>query len=87
MQDYKLTLLGLEVAFRADVEPERIEKARLLVEERFEKLRLHGGRTSKEVLLTFVVLGLANDLLQAQDELGGTQNRIDSMLAKIEELF
>ncbi len=87
MQDYKLTLLGLEVAFRADVEPERIEKAKLLVEERFEKLRLQGGRTSKEVLLTFVVLGLANDLLQAQDELGGTQNRIDSMLAKIEELF
>ncbi len=87
MQEYKLTLLGLEVAFRADVDAERIEKAKLLVEERFEKLRLHGGRTSKEVLLTFVVLGLADDLLQARGELGVTQDRLDSMLAKIEDLF
>ncbi len=87
MQEYKLSLLGLEVSFRAGVDAARVEKARLLVEERFEKLRLHGGRTSKELLLTFLVLGLADDLLQAQEELGSTQERLDAMLAKIEELI
>ncbi len=87
MQEYKLTLLGLEVSFRAEVTPERVEKARLLVEERFEKLRLQGGRTSKEYLLTFLVLGLADDLLQANEQLGGTEERLDAMLAKIEKLI
>ncbi len=87
MQEYKLTLLGLEVTFRAGVDAERVEKAKMLVEERFEKLRLHGGRTSKELLLTFLVLGLADDLLQAKEELGETQTRLDAMLAKIEELI
>ncbi len=87
MQEYTLTLLGLEVNFRAGVDAERVDRARMLVEERFEKLRLHGGRTSKEMLLTFLVLGLADDLLQAQEELGSTKERLDSMLAKIEELM
>ncbi len=87
MQEYKLTLLGREVVFRAGVTAERVEKARLLVEERFEKLRLQGARASTEMLLTYLVLGLADDLLQAEEQLDETQNRLDAMLAKIEELM
>ncbi len=85
MQEHKLTLLGLDISFRAGVDAERVEKARVLVEERYEKLRLHGGRSSKELLLTFLVLGLADDLLQASSQLDETINRLDGMLVKIEE--
>ncbi len=87
MQEYTLTLLGLDVTFKAGVDADRVEKARLLVEDRYEKLRLHGGRNSKELLLTFLVLGLADDLLQANLQLDETQLRLDAMLAKIEELI
>ncbi len=87
MQEYKLTLLGQDIIFKAGVDAERVELARLLVEERYEKLRLHGGRNSKELLLTFLVLGLADDLLQANLQLNEAQERLDAMLAKIEELM
>ncbi len=86
MQDYNLNLLGLNVAFRAEVDAERVHEAKALVEERFEKLRSHGGRSSKELLLTFLVLGLADDLLQSQKHVHDVQNRIDVLLAKIEKM-
>ncbi len=86
MKDYNLNLLGLNVAFRAGVDAERVHEAKALVEEKFEKLRSHGGRSSKELLLTFLVLGLADDLLQAQKQLHDVQNRIEVMLAEIEKM-
>ena len=43
---------------------ERVQRAVRLMEERFadQKLRSHGGQ-SKDILLTFLALGLADDLL------------------------
>ena len=86
IRDFNLNVLGLEVAFRAGADAERVESAKALVEERFEKLRSHGGRSSKEHLLTFLVLGLADDLLQSHKQLADVQNRIDVLLTRIEDL-
>lgn len=65
---------------------ERVLSAVRLVEERFadQKLRSHGGQ-SKDILLTFLALGLADDLLQSQKKLDDVQNRVTAMLSKIEE--
>ena len=64
---------------------DRVQEAVRLVEERFtdQKLRFHGGQT-KDILLTFMALGLADDLLQSQKELAGVQDRVTAMLSKIE---
>ncbi len=81
-----LTVLGLEIAFKPGADMERVKRAVRLVEERFadQKLRSHGGQ-SKDILLTFLALGLADDLLQSQKKSADVQNRISFLLSQIEE--
>ncbi len=86
MQEYNITVMGLDIAFRAGVDEERIIEAKTLAEDRFEKMRVHGGRNSKEMLLTFLVLGFADDLLQSRKHVADVRSRVDALLAKIEEL-
>jgi len=92
MRRFNLTVLGLDISFRAEADLGRVENAKALVEERFERLKFNGGRTSggrgmsKEALLTFLVLGLADDLLQSHDQLANVQNRIDALLTKIDDV-
>lgn len=83
-----LTVLGLNIAFRQGADMERVHRAVRLVEERFaeQKRRFQAGQ-AKDVLLTFLALGLADDLLQAQNELTGAQRSVAAMLSKIEEAF
>ena len=81
-----LTVLGLSIAFKPGADMRRVQEAVRLVEERFtdQKLRFHGGQT-KDILLTFIALGLADDLLQSQKEQTDVQNRVEALLSKIEE--
>ena len=81
-----LTVLGLSRAFKPGADMRRVQEAVRLVEERFadQKLRFHGGQT-KDILLTFIALGLADDLLQSQKEQTDVQNRVSTLLSKIEE--
>ena len=80
-----LTVLGLSIAFKPGADMRRVQEAVRLIEERFadQKLRFHGGQT-KDILLTFMALGLADDLLQSQKELAAVQDRVTAMLSKIE---
>lgn len=81
-----LTVLGLNIAFRAGADMERVQRAADLVEERFaeQKQRFQSGQ-SKDVLLTFMALGLADDLLQAQSDLAEVSSRVGAVLSTIEE--
>ena len=81
-----LTVLGLSIAFKPGADMRRVQEAVRLVEDRFadQKLRFHGGQT-KDILLTFIALGLADDLLQSQKEQADVQNRVSALLSKIEE--
>ena len=81
-----LTVLGLSIAFKPGADMRRVQEAVRLIEERFadQKLRFHGGQT-KDILLTFMALGLADDLLQSQKEQADVQNRVSALLSKIEE--
>lgn len=80
-----LTVLGLSIAFKPGADMRRVQEAVRLVEDRFadQKLRFHGGQT-KDILLTFIALGLADDLLQSQKEQTDVQNRVSALLSKIE---
>ena len=77
-EHYNLTVLGTAVSFRHSADLERVREAIALVEGRFadQKLRSHGMQ-SKDILLTVLALGLADDLLQSQKKLDD--------LSKIEE--
>ena len=81
-----LTVLGLSIAFKPGADMDRVQEAVRLVEERFtdQKLRFHGGQT-KDILLTFLALGLADDLLQSQKELAALRHGVHGLLSKIEE--
>ena len=83
MPEYNLNVLGLDLSFRAEASPDQVEQARLLLESRFEKLRQHGRLFSKEKLLTFLALGLADDLVQANTQLREYSSRIQALLDDI----
>ncbi|MDR2573419.1 MAG: cell division protein ZapA [Desulfovibrio sp.] len=82
-ENINLTVLGREVAFRAGADMERVRNAARLLEERFAELKLRGGQ-SREVLLMYLALGLADDVLQSQDKMGGVLRRVTAMLSQIE---
>ncbi len=84
VRSYNLSVLGLEVSFKAEADPQRVEQARQLVEERYNKLKFHGKQLSKERLLTFLVLGLADDLLQANHQQQEYESRLEALMAKID---
>ena len=86
MQSHSLDVLGLEVSFKAEADPRRIERAKALLEERYKRLTQHGGHLSKEKLLTFLALALADDFIQAQDDKDETKNRVKKLLTSIEKV-
>ena len=83
MAHYNFNVLGQNVSFRAEADPTRIEQARLLLEERYDKLQQHGKQLSKEKLLTFLALALADDMLQAREEMEKSEKKVQSILDTI----
>jgi len=80
MAHYNFNVLGQDVSFKAEADPKRIEQARILLEERYEKLQQHGKQLSKEKLLTFLALALADDMLQAREEMQKSEQKVQSIL-------
>jgi len=83
MPSYNKVILGLELAFKTDAEPDRVETAKALVEDRYRLLTPGGKNLSKEKLLTFVALGLADDLLMANQRLSEMEQKLGKLLKRI----
>lgn len=83
MPSYNKVILGLEISFKTDAEPDRVELAKALVEERYRLLNPGGKNLSKDKLLTFVALGLADDLLLANHRLDEMESKLDKLLSRI----
>lgn len=81
-----LTVLGLDITFKPGADMERARRAALFVEERFadQKLRTRGTQ-GKDILLTFIVLGLADEILQMKNKQEQLQGRLELLLEKIEK--
>jgi cell division protein ZapA len=84
MPGYTLDVLGLEVNFKAEASSARIQRAKTLLENRYEELNSRGRNLSKERLLIFLALGLADDYLQTEDRLAKLDEQLATLLNKID---
>nr|WP_291322755.1 cell division protein ZapA [Desulfonatronospira sp.] len=84
MFEYNLNILGLDLNFKTDADPERIDQAREYLEKRYSELKNRGKKLSKERLLVYLALGLADDYLQSDIRLSLLQDRIDELVNKID---
>ncbi len=81
-----LTVLGLDITFRPGANMERARQLAKFVEERYEaQQQKYPGARGKDILLTFLVLGLAEDLLQMRTKQDETRERLENLLLKIEK--
>ncbi len=85
MQIYTFEVLGMEVSFKAEADPRRLEKARNLLCERYDRLGGNSGKgLTKEKLLTYLALALADDYLQAKEELDAFNRGAQTLLEMLE---
>jgi len=84
MPSYSLSILGFELSFKTDAQPERVNSAKELVEQRYNMLKAGGKTLGKEKLLAFVALGLADDVLMSNQQLEDLQSRAGKLLTKID---
>jgi cell division protein ZapA len=84
MPNYTLEILGMELSFRTDAGSDRIDRAVALLEERYGALSERGRNISKEKLLIFLALGLADDFLQISEKVETTDSRLEGLLHKID---
>ena len=85
MQNFNLDVLGVEISFKADADPARLELAKQMLENRYDILKQHGRHLSKEKLLTFLSLALADDLVVLQEKLNVLEEKAQEILTKIEK--
>ena len=85
-QNINLTVLGFDIPFKPNADLERVQRAIDLVEERFadQKLRYPGGH-ARGLLLIFLALGLADELLQVRRAEADIQSGMTALLAMIEK--
>ncbi|WP_462324435.1 cell division protein ZapA [Desulfoplanes sp.] len=86
MAGYRISLLGLDTFFRTDASPERVDRAKTLLEERFQPLMERGRNLSKEKLLLFLALSLADDFLQCNERLQELEDRLQQLLHKMDSI-
>ena len=79
-----MTVLGLELSFAADVSPERIHKAVDFVHQRYRDLEGRVSHMSKERLLTYLALSLADDYLHDQGKMSQLEGTLQQLLSKID---
>ena len=84
MQNYKLTVLGQDLSFKADADEARLTQASQMLEDRFRILHEHGKNINREKLLVFLAFALADDLLSAQNEKDRISKKIQSIMMQIE---
>ena len=82
MQTYNLNIFELEVSFKTEAEPERVEKACAYAETLYGTLKLHGSR---DRLLTILVLGITDDLLQLKQQTADRDERLKALLELIDK--
>ena len=85
MHSYHLDLCDLQVAFRTEAAPDRVEKARQYVEERYGKVKAQGGQFGRDRLLVMLLISMADDLLELQERNSRADSRLDELLQSLEE--
>lgn len=85
MQTYNLNIFGLEASFKTEAEPERVQKACTYAETLYEALKLHGSHLGRDRLLTILILGITDDLLQLKQQTALRDSRLKALLEFIDK--
>ncbi len=86
MRSYHLNIFDLTISFRAEACPERVERARLYVEKLYEQMKAQGKHLGRDKVLAILLVGIADDFLQLQDQTGQAENTIDKLLRSLKEI-
>lgn len=84
MPRFKITVLDEDLVFNTDADDERIAIAKSFVEDAYAGLKNRGGQYSRNALLSLLILGIADDLLQSHDKLEALSGRIETLLEHID---
>ncbi len=68
MHTYNVVACSLDLTFNSDADEKRVRKAIELVQKSYDSLRSHGSQIGRDRLLAILAIGIADDLLQLQDE-------------------
>lgn len=81
-----LKVLGLELEFKTGADMERAQTAARLLEDMYIEQKARGlGSQSKDIILTFLALALADELIQMKTREEQRNTRLYELLAKIEK--
>ena len=84
MPGYNLQVLGLELSFSANISEDRLLKVVDLINQRYRTLESQVGLMSKERLLTYLALSLADDYLHDQERLIQVEATLSQLISKID---
>jgi cell division protein ZapA len=84
MQHFTVHVLGLDISFKADADPDRLEQAIEMLVKRVKILEQHSRQISKEKLLILLALALADDLLVLAEQMKITEAKVQEIVKKIE---
>lgn len=85
MPSYNLNLCDMQIAFRTEADPERVERARAYVDERYSRVKMHGGQAGRDKLLVMLLFSMADDLLELQEKRSIADSRLDALLQCLKE--
>lgn len=85
MHSYNLEVFELDVSFKTEADPERVHRACAYAENLYQVLKLHGSHLGRDRLLTILILGIADDLLQLKYQDEDVKNRVRELLQRIEK--
>lgn len=83
MHSYHLNVFELEVAFKTEADPARVENACAYAEKLYQALKLHGNHLGRDRLLTILLLGITDDLLQLKQQVADKDERLSALLQLI----
>ena len=85
MHSYHLDLCETHVAFRTEAGPERVERAREYVEERYGRVKAQGGQYGRDRLMAMLLVSMADDLLELRERNSRADSRLDELLQSLKE--
>ncbi|GMR00465.1 MAG: hypothetical protein BMS9Abin18_1314 [Zetaproteobacteria bacterium] len=89
-QSIKVTLMGRSFSIRTQDDPEQVQAAAQLVQERVDELRKLGTTVASDRLLALVALNLAGEFLQKEaaqhQDLGGLLSDLDVVVSQAQGL-
>ncbi|MDQ6958599.1 MAG: cell division protein ZapA [Mariprofundaceae bacterium] len=89
-QSVKVTLMGRDFSIRTQDDPEQVQAAAQLVQERVDELRKLGTTVASDRLLALVALNLAGEFLRKEEtqhqDLGGLLSDLDIVVSQAQGL-